>query len=145
YSPSAVKVLEPINGTNERTQYFTTVGFFERAECGLRWGVVYDFLFEHYYQNFDVGQWRGQVGYEIRESDEVGIWAATPDHGDSAAVGKTAFNLETIRQANVYWRHTFSSRADMRLWVGMAERHGKFNLVLPGNTPVHDAFVFGAD
>jgi hypothetical protein len=145
YSPSAVKVLEAINGTNERTQSFTTVGLFQRTDCGLKWGVVYDFLFEHYYQEIGLGQWRGQAGYEFRPADEAGAWFTIPDHGDHASVGKTDFGLEPIWQGNLYYRHTWSSQVDTRFWVGLAQRHSKFNLVLPGNTPVHDAFVFGAD
>jgi hypothetical protein len=145
YAASAVKVLEAIEGTHDRTQSFSTLGIFQRAECGLRWGVAYDILYEDYYANLDLGQWRGLIGYEFRESDEVGLWGAVPEHDDNAEVRRLAIHLEPTKQASIYWRHTWSTQVDTRLWIGMAERHGKFNLVLPMSPPVHDAFLFGAE
>jgi hypothetical protein len=145
YSLSAIKVLETIDGTHDRFQSFTTVGFFQRTAFGLSWGVAYDLLFMDYYANLDFGQWRAQIGYALSDNDEIGIWSARADYGASAAVGRTAFHLKPITQGNLYWRHTWSNQADTRFWVGVAQRHSKFVFVLPGDPPVHDAFVFGAD
>jgi hypothetical protein len=144
YSHNAVAILETVDGTHDRTQSFTTVGLFQRTECGLVWGFAYDFLFEDYYQNVDLGQWRGRVGYAFG-NEEVGLWGATGDHGDSAAVGSAAFRLEPITQGSLYWQHLWGNDTITRFWGGVAEEHGRFILVMPGRPPVHHPVLFGAE
>jgi hypothetical protein len=145
YSSTAVRVLRSVTGTTDRTQSFTTVGLFQRSGHGVNWGVGYDFLFEDYYEDFHLGQWRGQVGYDIGANDEVGVWGALRDRGASATVADFDLQLRPITQGNLFWRHVWSNETVSRVWVGVAEEHGRFLLVAPGNTPVHHPVVFGAD
>jgi hypothetical protein len=145
YARTAVRVLRSIDGTRERTQSFTTVGLFERTDFGLNCGLVYDFLYESYYRSLDLGQWRGQLGYDVGSNDEVGLWGTLEDHGDSAKVGGQAFHLLPILQGNLFWKHIWSNEAATRIWIGLAEEHGRFVLVAPGNSSVHHPIVFGAD
>src|SRR5262249_30607043 len=145
YGRTAVRVLRGIDGTRDRTQSFTTVGIFQRSDVGINWGVGYDFLFESYYQDFNVGQWRGQVGYCITGDDEVGVWGTLRDHGHTGAVKDQPFHLRPIDQANLFWRHVWGNETVTRMWVGLADEHGRFVFVAPGNTPVHHPVVFGAD
>jgi hypothetical protein len=145
YSLSATKVLESIDGTHDRTQSFTTLGLFQRSQCGVNWGVVYDFLYEDYYQNLFLGQWRGQISYAPNDANEVGVWAALADHGDGASVAGVPFSLKPITQVNLFYRHTWTLGAETGFWVGWADEHSKFVYVLPGMKPVFNAVVFGAD
>ncbi len=45
YTDNAVQVIERIEGTSERFQSFTTIGLFQLADCGVSWGVGYEYLY----------------------------------------------------------------------------------------------------
>jgi hypothetical protein len=145
YSSTAVRVLRLVTGNTDRTQSFTTVGLFQRSALGLNWGVGYDFLLEDYYENLHFGQWRGQVGYQVGANDEFGVWGTLRDRGDSATVADFDLHLRPISQANLFWRRIWTNELVTRMWVGVAEGHGRFLLVAPGESPVHHPVVFGAD
>jgi hypothetical protein len=145
YSRTAVRVLRSVTDTRDNTQGFFTAGLFQRTDFGLSWGVVYDFLLQNYYQEFEFGQWRGQIGYAVTNNDEFGLWGAIRDFSESGQVGDQAFQLRPILQGNVYWRHIWEHEIVTRIWVGVAEEHGRFVLVAPGNTSVHHPVEFGAD
>jgi hypothetical protein len=145
YERTAVRVLRSVDGTRDRVESFTTAGIFQRTDFGLSWGVVYDFLYDNYYQDFSLSQWRGQIGYAVGPNDEVGIWGALRGRGDHGTVGGQSFRLETIDQGNLFWKHTWEHEIATRMWIGLADQHGRFVLVAPGNTAVHHPFAFGAD
>jgi len=145
YSDSAVKVIEEIDGHKDRFQNFTTVGVFQRTCCGLSWAVVYDFLSEEYFESFSFGQWRGQIGYEVSQSDEIGIWAALGDRGDAGSFLGTPIRLSPITQGNLFWRHTWPNLARTTLWAGIAEGHGGVVFVFPNDLPSHERLVFGSN
>ncbi len=145
YANNALRQLKSVDGTTDRVQSFTTVGVFQRTDFGLNWGVTYDFLAEDYYKSLTFGQWRGQLGHQIGPNNEVGIWTAIRSFGDSARVDGQSFNLKPITQGNLFWRHVWDNETVTRLWVGLAEEHGRVLLTAPGNPPVHHPFVFGAD
>jgi hypothetical protein len=145
YSETAVRVLQSIDGVRDRFQNFTTLGVFQRTNFGLSWAFAHDWLTEHYYQGIDVGQWRAQIGYAFCCSDELGVWGAWRDRSDQGSVDGQSFNLRPISQANLFWKHIWGNDTVTRMWVGLADSHGRFVLVAPGNTPVHHPFVFGAE
>jgi hypothetical protein len=145
YSTNAVRVLRGVDGTHETLQNFTTVGLFQRTDAGISWGAAYDFRFDDYYSNVSFGQWRGQIGYDLCDTDQVGVWGALRDHGDDSSIGRASFELRPITQGAVYWRHVWAGDIVTRGWVGMAEGHGRFLLVAPGESAVHHPITFGAD
>lgn len=145
YANNALPTLKSINGTSDRVQSFTTVGIFQRTDFGLNWGVGYDFLAEDYYKSLTFGQWRGQIGHQIGANDEVGVWTAIRSFGDAARAAGQSFTLKPITQGNLFWRHVWSNETVTRLWVGLAEEHGRFVLGAPANPSAHHPFVFGAD
>src|SRR5262249_39498425 len=55
------------------------------------------------------------------------------------------FHQRPISQANLYWRRIWPNEAVTRAWVGIADRHDQFILVLPGHRTLHHPVVFGAD
>ncbi len=145
FSDNAVQVLNRLGVNDGRQQLFTTVGLFQRTDWGFNWNFVHDSLYERYYGNFNLSQWRGRAGYQVTDTDELGVWGTIADSGDSGSVLGTPINLKPISQANFFWRHTWSNSAWTTLWLGSAKEHGRFVLVLPDQPAVKNAFVYGAD
>jgi hypothetical protein len=145
YSENAVRVLRGVDGTRDRLQSFTTVGLFQRTSLGFLWGVGYDFLAEHYYQDLHLGQWRGQAGYAVGENDEVGFWGVLGGHSEDGFAAGQAVHLSPITQDYLYWRHVWPREVVTRFWGGLAAGHGRFVLTSPGESTVHYPFAFGAD
>ena len=142
---NAVQVVERVEGTGSRLQSFSTVGFFNRAAGWGEWAVAYDFLWQDYYDDFFLGQWRGQLGVDLTESAQVGVLAMLHGHGDGGRFGAADIYLRPINQASLYFAQTLQSNAIMRGWVGIAEGHGETNAAL-GDLPRRDEIlVFGAD
>ncbi len=145
HSENAVRVLKFLDGTVERWQSFTTVGLFQRSQSGFRWGVVYDFRFDDYYDRTSAGQWRAQIGMETSPDNEFGVWATIRNHGDEASIGPYAFAVEPISQWNFYWRHIWTNEIVTRFWCGVASDHSRFNPLIPGQPQVNHPFTFGSD
>jgi len=146
HSDNAVRVFKVLGATTEQTQSFTSVGLFQRTNCGLNWGAVYDVRYEEYYGNFWFGQVRGQVGYQFTTTDEVGVWGTL--RTQSETVLNTAgdlLQLQPINQVNLFFKHVWGEQQVTRVWVGVAEGHGRYLLVAPGEGPVKHPITFGAD
>jgi hypothetical protein len=130
---------------DHRRQSFTTLGVFQRDLCGVSWAVGYDFLFDDYYLDMQLGQWRADVSYRLTASDELGVWATTGDHGDSGTVNFPFFagrvHWEPITQGNLYWRHTWSNGADTRWWFGVADTESDFVFGGEFRVPLSDCLV----
>ncbi len=143
-SPNAVQVFERIQGTKGRFQNFTTVGLFQRTDWGLNWGVGHDFLYEQYFDHFHLGQWRGRVGYEWDDRNEVGANLMLRSFGASGHFNKTDVTLHPINMATLFYRHTWTSGFGTTVWAGLAERHNEPNAALGDAGPVYHPFVYGA-
>jgi hypothetical protein len=142
---NAVQVVERVEGSTGRTQSFSTVGVFQRTRGGLVWGGGYDFLYQDYYDDFFLGQWRGALGYDVTERDQIGVQASLRDRDDDGFFGAAAVELRPITMGNVYYRHVFAAGARLGGWIGVAESHSEANAAL-GDLPDKDTpFLFGAD
>jgi len=144
-SDGAVDVLNQIGGPGHRTQSFVTMGVFQRPTSRVNWGIAYDTSFERYYDNFRFAQWRGQAGYGVSNSDEVGIWFAKSAHGQDGQLAGTAVRLDPISQVNAYTRHTWANHAQTAVWVGVANAHGNVVWVLPANSATGPVLVYGSE
>ena len=78
-------------------------------------------------------------------SVEVGLWATYHDRGDSAQFAGERFNLRAINMANLYFTHFWENNAMSRLWVGLANQHGRAIVGIPGGTNTYNAFTYGAE
>jgi hypothetical protein len=145
YSLNAVRVLGPLTGSDDRLQSFTTIGLFQHSAWGINWAVAYDFLEERYYQDIDLGQWRGQAGYCLDANNEVGVWGTVATTHTDGALSGQAFRLEPISQVYLFWRHVWPNDAVTRVWGGVAGDHGRFVLVSPGEPNARHPVGFGAD
>lgn len=145
FADNAVQVLHRLNVSDRRDQLYNTLGIFQRTDWGLNWSVAHDYLWESYYDNFQLGQWRARGGYQVTAADELGAWGTLVDFGDSGSVMGLPVRVRPINQVNAFWRHVWPSSAWTTLWIGGAQEHGRFVLVLPDQPAVRNAFVYGAD
>lgn len=144
FSDAAVHVLDQIDGTSRRTQQYLTLGLFQQGVSKLSWALSYDFLHEHYYDDFSLGQVRGQAGYNVTRIDELGGFVTTSVSRDHGVIGETAVTLDPITQVAGYFRRTWPTSARTSAWVGVAAHHHNVVLVFPDNTRDKNVVVYGA-
>jgi len=70
FSDAAVHVLDQIEGTSRRSQFYATAALFQRLDLGLHWSLGYDLLHQRYYDDFTLGQVRGQAGYAATDNND---------------------------------------------------------------------------
>jgi len=141
----AVQVVERTLGSKGRTQSFTTVGLFQRLENGWSWGLAYDFLYENYYDTFNLGQWRFNVSYQLSPRNTIGVWSAIASQSDQGHFGVIPVTLTPITQTNAYFKHIWDYGVQTTFWCGLANSHGQVNAVLGDLQPVRTPFVFGSE
>lgn len=141
---NAVQVFERVGASSHRTQSFSTFGLFQRTDT-WRWGIAYDLLYESYYDQFTLGQWRGRVGYATSSTDEFGVWFAIPQQSSQGKFLTIPVQLSTLTQGSCYWQHQFSAGTRAMCWAGAAEGHAQANLALGDLPTTGTQFVFGAE
>lgn len=142
---NALQVMERTEGTSDRQQSFTTVALFQRSDWCINWALGYDFLEQDYFDDFSLGQWRGQAGLQLTDADELGVKASINEQSDAGLFGATAVRLTPISQGAVFWRHRFETGALIGCWFGLAEGHNEPNAALGDLTRQEDVFVYGTD
>lgn len=142
---NAVQVVERVEGSTGRTQNYNTIGIFQRFDSGFLWAVGYDYLFQDYYDNFGLSQWRGKVGYRIFADDEIGIQGAVHGRSSTGTFGTVPVTLTSLNQASVYYRHWFENRAMLGAWAGASQGHGEVNAALGDLPRTGTMFLFGSD
>lgn len=111
-------------GHDTRFQNFNTVGLFYRScSTGLGFGVAHDWLYDDYYAQFHMSQFRVATAWEVNCNNEIGFWGALPQRRDSAFVGAPAVNnqFQSLLQGNLYWKHYWSDWAWTSTYAGLAE------------------------
>lgn len=141
---NAVRVLSPITGSNADHQTFFTVGVFQRDKLAFNWELAWDFRNDDYYEQFSTSQWRGLVSRTLG-TEEVGVWGTLRDRTDRGHVGATWFNVRSINQINLFWKHTWDNQIVTGLHLGMADEHGRFSLINTREGAIQHPFLFGAD
>jgi hypothetical protein len=144
YTNDAVQVFDRIGETSHRTQVYSTFGLFQRYDR-WSWGFGYDLLFESYYSNFWLGQWRGRAGYAVTAKDEFGIWMAIRQQSDSGMFLNIPVTLTPLNQGSIYWQHQFDAGPRVMGWMGISEGHSQVNLALGDLRRTGSQFVFGAE
>jgi hypothetical protein len=119
--------------TDDRTQFFTTIGAFRRVDLGLQAGLVVDYLHEDWDYSIDFAQIRGELGWMMPCCNEIGFWfTAGNDHSTSTAQVPTfgnnsvAFRTGTIDVESVdifafYYRKQFVAGGEGRLFGGFTD------------------------
>jgi hypothetical protein len=133
------------NAVGSRTQEFTSVGLFQRVpwrDGSLAWGFTYDWLFDHYYDNFTFTQWRIKLAWEANPWNEFGGWATLRERGDTGAIDSqiigTFSNLHfrPLEQGNWYWRHTWCNEVSLTGRLGFAQFPGAVITGVDGKVPI---------
>src|SRR3984893_6468383 len=143
-SDNAVHVLDQIQGTTRRTQTFVTAGVFEHPTETISWGLVYDTVFEHYYDDFLLSQLRGQVGYSVTKDNEIGASFTKELQSGNGVMVVTPVRLDPIDQIKGYTRHAWATRAQTTVWVGVANCHNDVVWVFPDNSRDTHVLLYGA-
>ncbi|MCA9109480.1 MAG: hypothetical protein KDA52_06010 [Planctomycetaceae bacterium] len=143
---NAVRVLEALNISKDRFQNHSTVGVFQRIDnfTGFTWAIAWDHLYEDYYADISLHQFRGRAGLSVTECDEIGTWGTISADEHRVSVGGTTVNLSPVDQINIFWRHLWRSGVETEVWGGVANGHGEVVHVLPGNPSINTAPLFGA-
>ncbi|HEY2762345.1 MAG TPA: DUF6666 family protein, partial [Pirellulales bacterium] len=96
-----------------RNQFFITTGLFHRAPCCGGWdvGAVFDWLHDEFYQDYDVGQVRGNLGYWWDCKNEIGCDVAVGVVDDRSPQGFSvlgATRYDVVHQYFLYWGRRLS-------------------------------------
>ncbi len=145
YHRTATQFLRLNDEPGERSQIFSTLGILQRTDWGLSWALAYDYAHTQSYSTLDLGQWRGQISLQVMPTLEVGVWGTYRDRADSATVAGETFHLQAINQTNLFFRYTWPTQAVTSFWIGLAQEHGQAVLGIPGDVPIRNVFVYGAD
>jgi hypothetical protein len=98
-----------------RSQLFLTGGLFRRVDWGLQGGLVFDYLSEDWYANYDVVQLRGEISWVFPCQHELGFWFNTGTSTDTNTAtfsGGQAAAVETWEPTDIYafyYRRRFES------------------------------------
>lgn len=144
FSDNAVHVMQVADGADHRNQAFLTAGIFQRTEANITWAAGYDVLWQDYYDTFVLSQWRGSLGYQLDEQNEIGVWGAVHDREDRGRLAGATARLQGINQVSGYWRHLWPFRAETACWLGISDGHGEEVLVFPAKGGVDHAVLFGS-
>ncbi len=108
-----------VEDTDTRNQFFLTAGLFHRPHCGegLQYGLVYDWLHDEYFENFDVAQLRGELSWVWNCRNDIGFWFATGISNSDSRLD-LADRYEAIDQYNFFYRRRFCGGGDARVWGG---------------------------
>lgn len=141
-SKAGVKVLRVVEGTRNRTQWFTTVGLFKRSESWYA-GVGYDFQVADYYDRIEAGQVRSEIGTRIDDQNEIGLWGTLAADGDRVRILDADFKVRPMSQINLFWNHRWKFGAETRLWLGVAGQHGTDIVLLRDTHRTDPSITFG--
>ena len=142
---NAVRVYELLGQATDRVQGYGTVGLFQRTDSGFIWAVAHDFMVEESYDQFVLSQWRGRVGFDMNDVNQVGINAQIRGMQDSGSFAGGPVSLRTINQGSMYWRHVWASQTQTTFWLGLADGHGENNAVTGPSPAKATVPLFGAD
>ncbi len=142
---NAVRVYELLGEATNRVQVYGTVGLFQRTDSGFIWAIAHDFMVEESYDQFFLSQWRGRLGLDLTEADQVGLTGQLRGIDDAGTFGGGPVSLRTINQGSLYWRHVWESQTQTAFWVGLADGHGENNAVTGPSPAKSTVPLFGAD
>jgi hypothetical protein len=69
----------------QRNQTFFTTGIFRRVPYGLQGGIAFDLMKDEWYDDLNLGQIRGEIGWKLPCQHEWGYYFAAGDSGDDTA------------------------------------------------------------
>ena len=142
--------------TDDRTQFFTTLGAFRRVDLGLQAGLVIDYLHDDWDYNVDVAQLRGELGWKMPCGNELGFWfaagidrtttsAQVPFFGNNSVTYRTStLTVEPVDIYAFYYRRQFDCGGEGRVFGGFTDDSRG---LLGGNIrlPINPCWQFSTD
>ena len=112
-----------------RNQFFITTGLFHRAPCCGGWdvGAVFDWLHDEFYQDYDVGQVRGNLGYWWNCRNEIGCDVAVGVKDDQSPKGFATFGAQrydVVDQFFFYWGRRLACGGTGKIGGGFTSNDG---------------------
>lgn len=89
--------------------------------------------------NPTLSQLRGQIGYLVTRSDELGIWGSVYTNTSHTVENYLPLSFRAISQVNLFWTHYFNNCAYAMVWGGTPLGKG---LMYPTGRP--GSFIVGA-
>lgn len=108
----------------DRNQTYVTGGLFHRGQCHpWAFGVVYDYLDDDYYNNFEFGQVRAEISRRFGCRNELGAWiaAGVDEDDEDVLINNQLFRTEVRDQYVFFWRHYFPTGGEVRYWGGVTD------------------------
>lgn len=111
-------------------QGFITVAASRQTEArsGLNVGFAYDCMLNKNFGLFAVNpifyQIRGQMGYLIKESNELGLWSSYGINIAHQKSGQIPLQFRAISQVNLFWCHYYKNHGYTMIWAGTPYRRG---------------------
>ena len=128
--PASATRISPPSGAFQRIPF---------KEGSLDYGFAYDWLFDNYYANYTLSQWRIKLAWELNPWNELGGWATIRDRGDSKLLAEfddSTIALRPLDEGNFYWRHTWCNNVSLTGRLGFAQAPGAMILGLDGRVPI---------
>lgn len=122
-----------------RNQFFLTTGLFHRkVDCGLQWGVVFDYLHDNFYGSADLQQLRSEMSWKTPCGHEFGFSGAFMTGDDRYDYGtRTQPQPRDVEPRDLYtffYRRSWSCGGEWRIFGGFSG-HGQglfgVDLLLP--------------
>jgi len=101
-----------------RDQLFVTTGLYRRAQCGVQFGLVWDYLHESWDMDFNLGQIRGQLSWVTPWCHEVGFLFSTDTTDDTV---NNFISVDTTDYYTFFYRYAAPGGGDGRLFAGWTE------------------------
>lgn len=110
----------PIWGTpNSHRQLFFTAGFFRRPQCmGLEWSVLFDYLGDSMYSDYDMKQIRGEIAMANAGCVDYGFWGAFRLNTYSLTIQDQRRLLQPLNMYNGFVRGRLECGGEWRVWAG---------------------------
>jgi hypothetical protein len=112
--------------SQQRNQLFLTGGVFRRVDCGLQGGLVFDYLWDDWYYELQVGQARGEISAALNGASSIGVWFATSVDEDTVTSRVNGVsvqeNWETTDIYALFFRSRMlaAGRGEGRLYAGFS-------------------------
>lgn len=117
------------NPATVQQQEFVTGGLFRRAPRGdgVQGAVLVDWMFNQDFGVFalnpTIGQLRMQLGYLLKNADELGAWGTVNLNTSHETTSSIPVTFRAISQISLFWRHIFENNAETMLWGGVPYKH----------------------
>jgi len=138
--------------SQSRQKYYVTAGLFHPVECGLKYGVVFDWQHDEILDEIDLTQIRAEIAIRNLHGREIGFWTAVHTNIDDGlglatptmipadpAAALVATRYEGTDQFVFYYRWNFACGGHGRLWGGFS---GSEDGIFGGDAevPLNDRF-----